>query len=193
MNVSEKKIERVCPVELAGGLDTCFRRLYENPGKILGPYINKGMTVLDMGCGPGYFSVEMARMVSAKGRVIAADLQEGMLDIVKQKIAGTGLEERIILHKCETDKTGIAEKVDFILMFYVVHEIPDAGTFFGEMSSLLKPEGRILVVEPPFHVSKKSFENTISIARNKGLVSIKRPRMIFRKAVLLGKDEARVS
>ena len=187
MNVSEKKFERVCPVELAGGLDTCFRRLYENPGKILGPYINKGMTVLDMGCGPGYFSVEMARMVSAKGRVIAADLQEGMLDIVKQKIAGTGLEERIILHKCETDKTGIAEKVDFILMFYVVHEIPDPGTFFGEMSSLLKPEGRILVVEPPFHVSKKSFENTISIARNKGLVSIKRPRMIFRKAVLLGK------
>ena len=78
--------ERVCPVALSGSLDNGIRRYLQNPQKILRPYINEGMTVLDVGCGPGFFSIEMARMVGKSGRVIAADMQEGMLQIIKVKI-----------------------------------------------------------------------------------------------------------
>ncbi len=46
---------RVCPVERAGNLDNRFRRWIQNPRKILGPYMREGMTVLDLGCGPGFF------------------------------------------------------------------------------------------------------------------------------------------
>jgi ubiquinone/menaquinone biosynthesis C-methylase UbiE len=95
---------RVCPVSLAGGLDNKIRRYLQNPRKILGPYIEEGMTVLDLGCGPGFFSIEMARLVGKSGRVIAADLQEGMLHKIRDKIQGTELEERIRFHKCETNK-----------------------------------------------------------------------------------------
>jgi hypothetical protein len=59
---------RVCPVERAGSLDNRFRRLLQNPRKILGPYIEEGMTVLDLGCGPGFFSIEIAQMVGKSGR-----------------------------------------------------------------------------------------------------------------------------
>jgi ubiquinone/menaquinone biosynthesis C-methylase UbiE len=84
--------EHVCPVALSGSLDNSIRRYLQNPQKILKPYITKGMTVLDVGCGPGFFSLEMARMVGKSGRVIATDMQEGMLQIVKEKIKGTELE-----------------------------------------------------------------------------------------------------
>jgi ubiquinone/menaquinone biosynthesis C-methylase UbiE len=70
---------RVCPVSLAGGLDNKIRRWLQNPRKILAPYIQEGMTVLDIGCGPGFFSIEMAQLVGKSGKVFAADLQEGML------------------------------------------------------------------------------------------------------------------
>lgn len=75
---------RVCPVGLAGTLDNSIRKWLQNPQKILSPYIKEGMTVLDLGCGPGFFSVPMAKMVGKSGRVIACDLQEGMLRKVKE-------------------------------------------------------------------------------------------------------------
>lgn len=159
----------ICPVEKAGGLDTKFRRWMQNPFKLLKPYVEKGMTVLDVGCGPGFFSIAMSEMVGPSGKVVAADLQDGMLDIIRNKIKNTELENIIHLHECEKDKIGYTDQVDFILAFYVVHEIPDKVAFFNELFSILKPGGQILIVEPKlFHVSKKEFRYTISFAEEAG-------------------------
>ena len=84
--MKEDKKTRVCPVEVAGGLDNSFRKLVQNPQKILKPFINPNSNVLDLGCGPGFFSVEIAKMLKGSAKVIAADLQQGMLDKVKKKI-----------------------------------------------------------------------------------------------------------
>jgi len=184
---------RVCPVEKAGGLDIFLRRWLQNPWKILSPYVKAGMTVLDFGCGPGYFTIDMARMVGGSGRVIAADLQAGMLDRLKRKIKATGLEERIILHHCEENKIGLSEKVDFVLAFYVVHEIPDQGAFFKETEAFLRPSGRILVVEPPFHVSASDFEATLQKALNAGLRVCEKPKVMLSKSVILKKIAATIS
>ncbi len=184
--MSDRK-NRICPVEKADSLDTRFRRWFQNPKKILKPYIKEGMTVLDLGCGPGFFSVELAQMVGSSGKVIAADLQKGMLEKLKEKIKGTELEKRITLHKCEEDKIGLTENVDFVLTFYVVHEIPDQDKLFAEIETLLKPNGQILIVEPPFHVSKSAFENTIQKARAAGFTEVERPKVLFNKAVILRK------
>lgn len=182
-----KNNNRICPVERAGGLDNGIRRWLQNPRKILRPYITEGMTVLDMGCGPGFFSLDMAHMVGKSGRVIASDLQEGMLQKVKEKIKGTELEERIIVHKCEENKIGVSEPVDFVLLFYMVHEVPNKEDFFNEIRTILKPTGQVLIVEPPFHVSKSAFEETIRKAGRAGLIVIERPKMFFSRAVLLKK------
>jgi len=152
---------RVCPVEIAGSLDNKIRRWLQNPAKILKPFIKEGMTVLDVGCGPGFFTVAIAELVGRNGKVLAADLQEGMLQKLQQKIRGTEIEERIKLHKSEQNKIGITEKVDFI------------------------PGGLIFIVEPKFHVSKKAFEEMVKKVGSYGLTSIENPKLPLSRTVLL--------
>jgi len=178
---------RVCPVERAGSLDNVFRRWLQNPWKILSPYVKEGMTVLDFGCGPGYFTIDIAQMVGKSGRVIAVDLQEGMLQRLRHKIRETKIEERITLRRCQENKIGFSEKVDFALAFYVIHEIPNQGEFFKELFSILKPSGQALVVEPPFHVSKSAFLITIRKAQDAGFKPDEGPKVILSKTVILKK------
>lgn len=160
---------RVCPVELADSLDSRIRKWLQNPEKILSPFVREGMTVLDIGCGPGFFSVALARMVGENGRVISVDLQEGMLSKLRDKIRGTDLEKRITLVKCEKDDINVSEKVDFGLAFYMVHEVPDKVTFFMKLRAIVKDGGQVLVVEPKlFHVSKKEFDVTTKLAGGAG-------------------------
>jgi ubiquinone/menaquinone biosynthesis C-methylase UbiE len=188
---SERK-NRVCPVEHAGSLDNRIRGWLQNPRKILGPFVEEGMTVLDIGCGPGFFSIEMAEMVGPAGRVIASDLQEGMLDKVRDKIQGTRYAGRIIIHNSEKEGLDILEDVDFVLAFYVVHEVPDKEKFFREIWSLLRPGGQVLIVEPPFHVSKAELDKTVQTAREAGFTDARGPSMFFSKTSILRKPESRV-
>ena len=139
----------ICPVEGAGFLETRFRRWLQNPRKIVQPYIKNGMTVLDMGCGPGFFTLDIAQLVGTTGKVIAADLQEGMLQILQNNLQNSGLQSRVILHQCEKHQIGVTTKVDFVLLFFVAHEIPNHPALFKELHSILNPDGQILIVEPP--------------------------------------------
>ncbi|MBW2710148.1 MAG: class I SAM-dependent methyltransferase [Deltaproteobacteria bacterium] len=184
----ENRKKRVCPVEMAGSLDNRLRRWVQNPKKILGPYIKEGMTVLDLGCGPGFFSLEMALLVGKSGRVIATDLQKGMLQKVKNKIEGTELEERITLHQCEADKIGLSNSIDFVLAFYMLHEVSNQEALFKEIGSNLKPTGQMLIVEPPFHVSTSVFQKMIEKAQNAGFTLSERPKVLMSKSAVLKKS-----
>jgi len=166
-------------------LDNLIRRWLQNPQKIVGPLIKEGMTVLDVGCGPGFFSIDMARMVGSSGRVIAADLQDGMLRKLETKIQETKLQERITPHKCEANGLGVSERVDFVLAFYVVHELPRQDAFFAELKSLLKPGGQVLIVEPAFHVSRKEFDATLKMAASIGFAPAEGPKLLLSRTAIL--------
>ncbi len=183
--MKNEKTPYVCPAEFSGSLDNSLRRWLHKPQKILGTYIKQGMSVLDLGCGPGVFTVEIAKMVGESGKVVAADLQDGMLKIVDRKIHGTVLEKRVVLHKCQEESTGLAEKMDFILAFWMVHEVPDQDRLFEELKSLLKPEGKLYIVEPKFHVNRKAFEKMSDKLIRTGFGIIERPRVIISRAILV--------
>jgi ubiquinone/menaquinone biosynthesis C-methylase UbiE len=176
---------RICSWKIAFALDNPIRRLIHNPQKILGEYIDAGQTVLDVGCGPGAFSIAMAKMVGESGKVIAVDVQGEMLQIVREKAAQQGLDSRITTHKSGPDGIVLSEKVDFALAFYMVHEVPDAEAFLKEVASLLKPRGKMLIVEPKMHVSADAFERTIEIAQQVGLKPIFEPQIRFSRSKLL--------
>jgi ubiquinone/menaquinone biosynthesis C-methylase UbiE len=179
---------RVCPVERAGSLESGCRRWVHDPSKILAPYIKEGMTVLDFGCGPGFFTVAMAELVGRTGKVVAVDLQEGMLNRLRAKISNTELEKRIKLHKAKSNRIGITEEIDFALAFYVIHELDNQEEFFKELKSILKPNGRILISEPPLHVTKSAFAETKEKATRIGLKEEKGPRIFLNKTVIFLKQ-----
>ena len=176
---------RVCPVEKAGMLDSTFRRLFQNPNSILKPHIKDGMTVLDLGCGSGFFAFDLAKMLHKKGKVIAADLQTGMLALLKEKVEGTPLAESIELHHCQKDKIGLEEQVDFVLAFYMIHEVPDQKALFTELKSTLKPGGKAFIIEPKVHVSKQRFNEMITNANEIGFATVERPKVFFSRTVVL--------
>ncbi len=183
----KKASNPVCPVEKAGSLDHRLRRWVQNPRKILQPYLKAGMKVLDAGCGPGFFTLDMARMVGGTGRVIACDLQQGMLEKLNDKIRDTEMERRITLHRCREDRIGVSGAVDFVLAFYLVHELSDQGAFFAEMASILEPHGRILLAEPLFHVGQRAFAETLATAEGAGLLPGAKAKVPFSRAVILRK------
>lgn len=173
------------PVEKASQLEGFFREIFQNPRKLLKNYIREGMTVIDFGCGPGFFTSEAAKLVGESGRVVAVDLQKGMLDLVKQKIVDTKYEKRIMLHQCESHSIGLQMKVDFIWAFYAIHEVPDKERVLRELTSLLKPGGKLLIAEQKGHVIRKDFEEIVRIAVHSGLRIIKSPAIFISRAVLL--------
>jgi len=157
----------VCSASHSFLLDNFFRRWFQNPEKVVGEYICNGNTVIDLGCGPGYFSIDMAKMVGSKGQVIAVDLQKEMLEKVKKKALKFKLDDRMIFHNCSQNNIGLGDeiKADFILAFYMVHETPDPIQFLTQAKNLLKKGGTLLIVEPLFHVTKKQFQKIIQHTR----------------------------
>ena len=161
--------EHVCPPGLSILLINPFRRIAHKPKKILEKFIRRGDTVLDIGCGPGFFTVAMAELVGEGGLVIAADIHEKMLEKTGGRAARADVLSRVRLHLNRKDKLGIGDKVDFAMAFWVVHEVKNHENFFGEIRDLLKPDAVFLMVEPKLHVSADRFKEIVDVAVSTGL------------------------
>jgi ubiquinone/menaquinone biosynthesis C-methylase UbiE len=169
---------RVCPVELAGSLDSRLRRWLHDPRSILAPLVREGETALDVGCGPGFFTVELARLVGPAGHVVAADLQEGMLRKLSAKLQVAGLASRVTLARCDEARINVSVAVDVILAFWMVHEVPDKAAFFAQLKGVLRRGGRLLLAEPKlFHVSRREFAATVRTAERAGFVAEPGPKV----------------
>ena len=172
--------EHICPWWLAYTFDNPLRRLVHRPERVLAPYVRQGMSVMDVGCGMGHFSIGMARMVGPEGSVWSVDVQERMLATLMRRARKAGVAERIHTLQCDADSLGMEEQVDFILAFWMVHESPDQASMLAELKGLLKaPEGRLLVAEPRMHVRASAFEHTVELAETQGLKLVDRPDISF--------------
>ncbi len=167
----------VCPWWAGYFIDNPLRRLLHNPVQIVSPYVQSGMTVMDVGCGMGLFSIAMAKLVGDEGRVVAVDLQQKMLDALLRRAQKAGVADRIQLHKCEQNCLGVEAQADFALAFMMVHEVPDQRRLLGEIKACLKPGGKLLVAEPIVHVSGRAFLKTVATAEELGFRVVEEPRV----------------
>jgi ubiquinone/menaquinone biosynthesis C-methylase UbiE len=162
----------VCPRWLGYFLVSPIRRLLQNPEKILRPFVAPGMTVLEPGCGMGFFTLDLARLVGDEGRVVAVDIQPKMLQGLSRRARRAGLEQRIETRLAGADGLAIGDlagEVDFTLAYWMVHELPDIERFFVELHESLRPGGKVLLVEPKGHVSSSSFAGQLELAARAGL------------------------
>ncbi len=180
----------LCPPWIGYWLASPLRRLVHKPERILAELVGPGMTVVDVGPGMGFFALPMARMVGPNGTVVCVDVQEAMLRSLRKRAAAARLAERIITRVCSStslDLTDFAGKMDFVLVFAVVHELPDVSSFFAEVAQALKPDAQCLVAEPARHVSTQAFEETLAAASRAGLTVVGRPHIRWCYAALLRK------
>lgn len=116
---------RVCPWWLGYFLSSPLRRLILDPQTVVKPFVREGMTVLEPGPGMGFFTLEMARLVGASGRVVAVDIQPKMLAGLHKRVAKAGLSSRVEARQASAQSLEIADQqghIDFTLAFAVVHE-----------------------------------------------------------------------
>lgn len=182
--------ERVCPVWVGYLLASPLRKLLQNPKKILGPYVEEGINVLDIGCAMGFFSLPLAQMVGPNGKVICVDMQARMINSLEKRAIKAGLTNRIetrICHRYSLGLDDLKEEIDLALAIAVVHEVPNTSNFFSEICETIKPDGRFLVVEPRGHVSKEDFKITVSVAEQNGFKVVDSPRIGRGRVVLLQK------
>jgi SAM-dependent methyltransferase len=180
----------VCPWWLGYLLVSPLRRLEYNPAKILAPLVREGMTALEPGPGMGFFTLDLARLVGASGRVVAVDIQPKMLDRLRRRAAKDGLVDRIDVRLAESKSLGVADlagAVDFVLAFAMVHEMPSPSAFFQEVARAMKPGACLLLAEPAGHVKPALFAAELEFAAQAGLRVEDRPAIRRSHAALLRK------
>ena len=167
-----------------------MRRLWHDPREILSPHVREGMTVLEPGPGMGFFTLELLRLTSPSGRVVAVEIQPRMLVVLKRRAAKAGLLDRLDARLAQPDSmrlVGLDGAADFALAFAMVHELPAAGPFFAEISRALKPRAHLLLAEPVGHVKPAEFEVELRQAASAGLVLVDRPTIRRSETALLEK------
>ncbi len=126
------------------------RKQWHNPQTILTEAgITKGMTIADLGSGPGFFTIPMAQMTGEKGLVYAVDSNQTMLNGLKENIARSEVNPRIIkIVNSDVCHTGIPEEsVDLVLFANVLHEVEDREAFFREVKRISKLSAFIVDVD----------------------------------------------
>jgi len=162
---------RLCPWWLGYFLANPMRRIWQEPRVILAPFVSEGMLVLEPGCGMGFFTIELARLVGPHGKVLAMDVQPKMLTGLQRRARRAGMDSRIearVTAEGTLKVEDVAGAVDFALAFAVVHELPDQSRFFAETYSALKNGGRLLLAEPKGHVTEAQFAATRQAAERAG-------------------------
>jgi len=120
----------------------------ERPDKLLKALkLKPGQVVCDFGCGNGFYTLEVAKRVGARGVVYAVDVQPEMLELLAERAGPRGLENVKPVLATE-EESGLPERTfDLVLMIDVYHELADPVGVLKEVRASLKPEGRLVEVE----------------------------------------------
>ncbi len=129
--------------------------------------IKEGQTVLDFGCGPGFYAIAAARMVGAKGKVYALDIQPLAVRSVEQKAKKEGLTNiTTILSDRGTRLPD--QSIDVTLAYDMIHMIEDKQVLARELHRVLKQNGILSVI-----VGHIKVEDVLKALEQEGLFSLR--------------------
>lgn len=109
--------------------------------------LKEGMIVADVGCGNGYHSLMMAKLVSPNGKVLCVDIQQKMLDLLKKRAEFEKISNLELIKGKYTDPMLPKGKVDLILLVDAYHEFTDPENMLKKMHDSLSENGVIALVE----------------------------------------------
>jgi SAM-dependent methyltransferase len=146
--VSGRVLAPTMGLEGAAWLDRPEREAEEAPSKAIAALpIATGAVVADVGAGSGYYTVRLAKVVGPTGRVVATDLQPGMLDLIRAKVARERLTNVDLVQGRPDDPVLPPATFDLIVMVDVYHELASPQVFIRKLKQALKPAGRLVLIE----------------------------------------------
>jgi ubiquinone/menaquinone biosynthesis C-methylase UbiE len=110
--------------------------------------IRPGSRVAEVGAGTGFFIARLSRAVGPDGRVLAVDVPQKMLDQLKQLAEKEGLSNVDVIRGELNDPRLDANSLDAVLIVNAYHEIPEHAAMLGHIRKALRPNGRLVIVEP---------------------------------------------
>jgi ubiquinone/menaquinone biosynthesis C-methylase UbiE len=174
-----------CPWWFTRSFDNPLRRLFQDPARVLEPVVWAGRSVLDLGCGYGYFAVQAARMVGPYGLVHAADLQRRSLDALARRAARAGVAGRVRLHVGDVADLELPDPVDAAYAIWMAHEVDRLPQLAARLVALLKPSASFLIAEPKLHVGERRFLAIVDTFRAAGFVPALRHNVGLSRALVL--------
>jgi len=130
--------------------------------------LSEGMVVLDAGCGPGRLTVPLARGVGPTGRVVALDIQPGMLNRARVKTEAAGHANVDFVTAGVADSGLTDNYCDREVLVTVLGEIPDRSGALAELFRVLKPGGILAIVEVIFDPHFQSRRTVTDLAVSAG-------------------------
>ena len=109
--------------------------------------VKPGQTVCDMGCGNGFYSLQLARLVGEQGKVLAVDIQPEMLHMLNERAKEAQITNIECIQGTAIDPKLPTGSVDLILLVDVYHEFSHPEAMLKAMRQALKPDGRIALAE----------------------------------------------
>src|SRR3954451_11644859 len=109
--------------------------------------VKPGDTVCDMGCGNGFYTLKLAKLVGKDGRVVAVDIQPEMLELLKAAAKAEKITNIEPALGTVTDPKLPAGKVDLMLLVDVYHEFSNPEEMLAAIRKSLKPNGRVALAE----------------------------------------------
>jgi len=109
--------------------------------------LSSGDTVADIGCGPGFFTLPAAEIVGDGGVVLAADIQGEMLSAIRSRAAERGLTNVHVVKTSDKEIPIPDASCDVVLLAFVLDEVEQRASFLHRAARLLKPGGRLAVLE----------------------------------------------
>jgi len=129
-------------------LDSPWRRIALPPQETL---LSLGLTpefdVADIGCGIGYFAIPAAQIIHADRIVYAIDPAEDMIVEATKRAVEVGVQNIKFVHSKPLDFKIPKASVDFALLANVFHEISEKEPFIGHVKDILKPGGKLALIE----------------------------------------------
>jgi ubiquinone/menaquinone biosynthesis C-methylase UbiE len=109
--------------------------------------VKPGQVVCDMGCGNGFYTLQLAKLVGEQGRVLAVDIQPEMLHMLSERAKESQINNIELIQGTAIDPKLPPGVVDLILLVDVYHEFSHPEQMLKAMRKALKPNGRIALVE----------------------------------------------